>query len=235
MAALVLSARAPLRLFLVAMVIGLVMTRSRMGNTAFFASLLVAGTVALALSRHATRSTVILIASLIAIDIFIVGSWFGVEQTMQRIGATTVSDVAERGDPSARSLQLARDYPVFGAGGGSYYTAFTRYRGPDVRAYFDYAHNDYIQFLAETGIVGLALAISLPVFALVLAVLVLARRRDPLARGFAFAVLMGVCSIGIHSAVDFNLQIPANALAFTVLLAYGWIAYYLDREESPRY
>jgi O-antigen ligase len=235
MAALLLSARAPLRLFLVAMVIGLVMTRSRMGNTAFFASLLVAGTVALALSRHATRSTVILIASLIAIDIFIVGSWFGVEQTMQRIGATTVSDVAERGDPSARSLQLARDYPVFGAGGGSYYTAFTRYRGPDVRAYFDYAHNDYIQFLAETGIVGLALAISLPVFALVLAVLVLARRRDPLARGFAFAVLMGVCSIGIHSAVDFNLQIPANALAFTVLLAYGWIAYYLDREESPRY
>ena len=158
MAALLLSARAPLRLFLVAMVIGLVMTRSRMGNTAFFASLLIAGGVALALSRHATRSTVILIASLIAIDIFIVGSWFGVEKTMQRIEQTTVRDVEERGDPSVRALELARDYPVFGAGGGTFYTAFTRYRGPELRAYFDYAHNDYIQFLAETGIVGLALA-----------------------------------------------------------------------------
>jgi O-antigen ligase len=231
MAALVLSARAPLRLFLVAMVIGLVMTRSRMGNMAFFASMLVAGVVALALSRHATRSTVILIVSLIVIDVFIVGSWFGVEQTMQRIGETTVSDVAERGDPSARSLALARDYPVFGAGGGTFYTAFTRYRGPELKAYFDYAHNDYIQFLAETGPVGLALAASLPALALVLAVLALARRRDPLARGFAFAVLMGVCSIAIHSAVDFNLQIPANALAFTVLLAYGWIAFYLDGRE----
>ena len=61
--------------------------------------------------------------------------------------------------------------------------------------------------------------------------LALARRRDPLARGFAFAVLMGVCSLAIHSAVDFNLQIPANALAFMVLLAYGWVAYYLDSRE----
>jgi O-antigen ligase len=227
MAALALSARAPLRLVLVAMVIALVMTRSRMGNTAFFASLLVAGTVALALSRRATRSTVILIASLIAIDIFIVGSWFGVEKTMQRIEQTTVRDVGERGDPGAQALALARDYPVFGAGGGTFYSAFTRYRGPELRAYFDHAHNDYIQFLAETGIVGLALAASLPAFALVLAVLALARRRDPLARGFAFAVLMGVCSLAIHSTVDFNLQIPANAFAFMVLLAYGWIALYL--------
>jgi O-antigen ligase len=234
MAALALSPRAPLRLFLVVMVIGLVMTRSRMGNTAFFASLLVAGSVALVLSRHATRSTVILIASLIAIDIFIVGSWFGVEKTMQRIGETTLQQVEERGDPSARALALAKDYPVFGSGGGSFYTAFTRYRGPELKAYFDFAHNDYLQLAAETGIVGLALVGSLPLFALALAVLALARRRDPLARGFAFAVLMGVVSLGIHSTVDFNLQIPANALAFMVLIAYGWVAMYLDRQGNGR-
>lgn len=190
MAALLLSARAPLRLFLVAMVVGMVMTRSRMGNTAFFASMLIAGGVALALSRHATRSTVILIASLFAIDIFIVGSWFGVEKTMQRIEQTGARDVADRGDPSVRAMALARDYPVFGSGGGTFYTAFTRYRGPELRAYFDFAHNDYIQVLAETGIAGLAFA--------------------------------------IHSAVDFNLQIPANVLAFTVLVAFGWVAYFLD-------
>jgi O-antigen ligase len=139
--------------------------------------------------------------------------------------------VVERGDPSARALELAKDYPVFGAGGGTFYTAFPRYRGPELKAYFDFAHNDYIQFLAETGVVGLALAGSLPLFALVLAVLALARRRDPLARGFAFAVLMGVVSLGIHSTVDFNLQIPANALAFLVLIAYGWVAMYLERKD----
>jgi len=42
-------------------------------------------------------------------------------------------------------------------------------------------------------------------------------------------MVIEVCSIGIHGTVDFNLQIPANALAFTVLLAYGWVAMCLER------
>ncbi|MGH8735113.1 MAG: hypothetical protein ACREVB_15625, partial [Burkholderiales bacterium] len=58
--------------------------------------------------------------------------------------------------------------------------------------------------------------------------------RDPLARGFAFAVVMGVCAIAIHSTVDFNLQIPANALAFVVLLAYAWVALYLPSAPPQR-
>jgi O-antigen ligase len=229
MAALALSPKAPLRLFLVAMVVALVMTRSRMGNTAFFSSLLIAGGVALALSRHATRSTVVLIASLIAIDIFIIGSWFGVERTVQRIEQTTAGEIADREDPTLYALEIARDYPLFGAGPGTFHTAFTRYRGPEIRSFFDHAHNDYTQFFVETGAIGAALAASIALMALVLAVLALSRRRDPLARGFAFAVVMGISSIAIHSTVDFNLQIPANALAFTVLLAYAWVALYLER------
>jgi len=134
-------------------------------------------------------------------------------------------------DPAVYAVKMLEDYPLFGTGAGTFYTAFTRYRGHDIPDFYDHVHNDYIQFLAETGLVGLALALGLPAFALALAVLALARRRDPLARGFAFAVLMGLCSIGIHSAVDFNLQIPANALAFMVLLAYGWVAMYLDRSD----
>ena len=228
MAALLLSPRAPLRLVLVAMVIALVMTRSRMGNTAFFASLLIAGGVALALCRHATRSTVILIASLIAIDIFIVGSWFGVEKTIQRIEQTTVGNVEEREEPSVYAIDLARDYPLFGAGPGTFHTAFTRYRGSDILPFFDHAHNDYTQFFVETGAFGALLIGMLPLMALALSVMALSRRRDPLARGFAFAVVMGVSAIAIHSTVDFNLQIPANAFAFMVLLAYGWIALHLE-------
>jgi hypothetical protein len=181
--------------------------------------------VALALSRHATRSTVILIASLIAIDIAIVGSWFGVEKTVQRIEQTAVGDVEVREDPTVYALEMARDYPLFGTGAGTFATAFMRYRGPDILDFYDHAHNDYTQFLVETGALGAALVASLPLMALVLA---LSRRRDPLARGFAFAVVMGVSSIAIHSTVDFNLQIPANALAFMVLLAYGWIALHLE-------
>ncbi|MFY7906684.1 MAG: hypothetical protein ACOVO0_11150, partial [Burkholderiaceae bacterium] len=38
-------------------------------------------------------------------------------------------------------------------------------------------------------------------------------------RGVAVAALMALLCLGLHSLVDFNLQIPANALAFSVLLA----------------
>jgi O-antigen ligase len=212
-----LSTKASLRLFLVAMVVGLVTTRSRMGNSAFFTSLLIAGGVALVFSRHATRSTVVLIASLIVVDIFIIGAWFGVEKTMQRIEQTTVRDVESRGDPGNNAIELARDFPLTGAGPGSFYTAFMRYPGPEIRSYHDFAENDYIQFLAETGLVGVLLVRSLPVMAL--------------ARGMAFAALMGVCAIAMHSSVDFNLQIPANAFAFMILLSFAWVAFYLKAKE----
>jgi len=123
---------------------------------------------------------------------------------------------------------------VFGAGGGTFYTNFPKYRGPDIAAFYDHAHNDYMQFLVETGVIGTVLVGLLPVWALVLGVLALARRRDQLARGFAFSVVMGVSALAIHSSVDFNLQIPANALAFVVLLAYGWIAMYLVSDRPTR-
>ena len=150
--------------------------------------------------------------------------------TIDRIEKTTVRDVEERVEPSTYALDMLEHYPVFGAGAGSFYGAFPRYRGPEIAAYYDHAHNDYTQFLVETGPVGAFLIGSLPLLALINAVLALSRRRDPLARGFAFAVLMGVCAIAIHSTVDFNLQIQANA--FVVLLAYAWVALFLDRRNS---
>jgi len=48
----------------------------------------------------------------------------------------------------------------------------------------------------------------------------------------SFACIMGVTAILIHSWVDFNLQIPANAALFMILLALGWISISLDRREG---
>ena len=71
-------------------------------------------------------------------------------------------------------------------------------------------------------------------FSLAAALLAQARRRDPLMRGMSFASIMGVAAILIHSTVDFNLQIPANAMLFMVLLALGWISLYLERRSPPK-
>ena len=229
LAVLLISRKAILRLLLVIMVVALVMTRSRMGNTAFVASLLVAGVVALALSRRTPRATVILIASLIVVDIAVIGTWFGVERTFKRIAETTAQQVEERVDPSVYAVKIFEDYPLFGTGGGTFYTAFTRYRGHDIDAYYDHLHNDYVQFLTETGIIGGSLAGLLVLASFACAILAQSRRRDPLARGVAFGVVMGVTAIGIHSTVDFNLQIPANAMTFVFVLSLGWIARYAAR------
>ena len=231
-ATLLLSGKAMLRLVLVIMVVALVMTRSRMGNTAFFASMLVAGALGLALSRHAPRGTVILIASLVVIDLALIGTWFGVEKTVKRIAETTVQNVEERVDPSVYAVRIFEDYPLFCTGGGTFYTSFTRYRGHDIPDYYDHVHNDYVQYLTETGLIGASLLGLLVVASFACAILAQARRRDPLARGVAFSVVMGVIAIGIHSTVDFNLQIPANAFLFMILLALGWLSLHLNRAHN---
>ena len=225
----VLSPKMILRLSLCVLVIALTTTHSRMGNTAFFSALLVAGAIGIVLSRKATRNTVLLLASLVAIDLFIVGSWFGVEKLAQRLEQTTVADVHEREDPAALTLPLIRDYAIFGAGPGSFYTTFPRYRTEKVQAFFDFAHNDYAQFAAESGLLGLVLLGLFVALALAAALMAQWRRRDPLMRGMSFACVMGVTAILIHSWVDFNLQIPANACYFMVLLALGWISLHHDR------
>lgn len=228
-----LSPKMVLRLSLCVLVIALTTTHSRMGNTAFFASLLLAGAIGIALSRHATRSTVVLLASLVVIDLLIVGSWFGMEKLAARIEQTTQREIQQREEPAGHVLAVIGDYPVLGAGPGTFYVVFEGYRPESVRDYFDYAHNDYAQFAAESGLPGLGLLGLFVALSLACALRAHGRRRDPLMRGMSFACIMGVAAILIHSTADFNLQIPANAVYFVVLLALGWISLYHDRHHAP--
>lgn len=233
----IFSPKMRLRLMLCVMVIALVATHSRMGNTAFFASMMIAGVIGIALSRHATRGTVVLLVSLIVIDLFIVGSWFGVEKLAHRLEQTSVLQAANQPEESVEArvdaakygLSLIADYPATGAGPGAWYIAFPRYRGGDIRHFFDYAHNDYVQFVAESGAIGAVMLGAMVVWSLAVALVAQYRRRDPMMRGMSFAAIMGITAILIHSSVDFNLQIPSNAMMFMLLLAFAWISLYLDR------
>ena len=205
-----------------------------MGNTAFFSSLIIAGVIALVLSRHATRSTVVLLTSLIVIDLFIVGAWFGVEKVAERLQETSM-EAESRDEVTDYGLNLVRDYLWTGSGGGSFYAVFPRYRKGDVERFYNHAHNDYLQITADTGAIGISILGSIVVLSLLAALVAQYRRRDPLMRGMGFATVMGVTALLIHSTVDFNLQIPANAMMFTLLLALGWLALYLDAQPTaPR-
>lgn len=245
-ARLLLGEKARLRIFLVVMVIGLVLTRSRMGNTAFFAGTLIVGALALLLMRNAPRSTLLFLASLVVLDLLIVGTWFGVDQVTQRIRQTEIQpseirtsggDVMpteDRDEVGRQAMGYLRDFPLTGSGAGSFYVVFPAYHNQRLSGFYDFAHNDYIQQVAETGMLGLGLSATVVLLALWQALSALRRRRDPLMRGAAFAVAMAICWLAIHSSVDFNMQIPANALTMTILLALAWIAASLDSERSRR-
>ena len=132
------------------------------------------------------------------------------------------------------SLRLFRDFPLIGTGLGTFGMAFRRYQTSMLDSIVDHAHNDYLEFAAETGLLGL-LILFLPILYL-FGKMLRAFLNDP--RRYRRAVLLGcigsTLAILLHSLVDFNLQIPANALVFAVILGIGYKASSVERaREAP--
>lgn len=229
-----LSPRMALRLLLLVMVIALVLTRSRMGNTAFFSALVVLGLVVAVTAPALRWKALMLVASMVVIDVVVVGQWVGLDRVLQRIDRTAIAIEDQRGeetvesrlDPAWYTWPMVAERPVFGWGGGSYFVAFPPFKSRDMvlyKDYFDHAHNDYAEIAADTGLVGLALLATLVLATLRRAwQLLTTRGQSTASRGTAYAGVMAITCLLLHSVVDFNLQIPANALTITALLAMVW-------------
>lgn len=230
----IMGAKMRLRAYLLVMTAAVIMTHSRMGNTALFVSLLVAGAAALLLMRRKSRGMVILLASLVVLDIFIMGSMVGLKRVVHRIEQTSlVSETRDEVDRDA--LVYWRDFPFTGSGLGTFSVLFPRYKGPDNPLHYVHAHDDYLQFATETGAVGLALIGGFVLWTLATALIALRRRRVPWAQGAAFASFMATVALLIHSTVEFNLQIFANAGTYLVLAAMGGVALHLPARRSREY
>ena len=226
-----LGTKARVRIGLVIMVAALVMTHSRMGNTAFFASMTIAGVIALILSKRASKATVILLTSLILIDIAVVGTFFGVKKVVDRIESTSLN-TTHRDDVDEYALIMLQDNLLTGTGPGSFYGVFPEYRQKDIgKAYYDHAHNDYLQFAIEFGLIGFIPLLAAVILTFIMAVRAQWQRKDALMRGLSFSAIMAIIAFGIHSTVDFNLQIPANAATFMVILALGWISMFFKENK----
>ncbi|MFA5938168.1 MAG: O-antigen ligase family protein [Sinimarinibacterium sp.] len=217
--ALAFSAKMRARLALVIMAVALVLTRSRMGNIAFFTSLCVCGMgfVLLRWRGYAMRAF-LLFSSVIAIDILIVSNWYGLERVVERIERT---DLATEG----RAIFLDEVPPVIeayrqvGSGLGTFAYAYAPFRSERMGEYFDHAHNDYIEFMIETGVVGIALLAAFVLAHALHALRMVIFRRRRMAAAVGFSALMGLLAQAIHATAEFNLQIPANAATLLVLLA----------------
>jgi O-antigen ligase len=120
-------------------------------------------------------------------------------------------------DITRDSLRMFSNRPIWGWGLGTFPTVYPSYRSFYTNLFVNEAHNDYAQLLVETGLLG---------FGLMLWFLVrLYRYGLPTSRRWefqwdgavSFAALLGCTGMLLHSFVDFNLQIPANAAFFYML------------------
>ncbi len=202
--------------------VGLLLSRSRMGNAAALGGLALVGLLYLLIKRRfKIRSAIILFISILLIDVWFIGGWFGLDKLIERYESTDVKTEL-RFDLLDDLNNMQRSYSITGSGLGTFEVAYPEFQSADVVLSPKHAHNDYYQFLIEVGPPGVIILGLLVFLTYIKGILVLMKRRDSIFCGTAVASMMAITCLAIHSFSDFNLQIPANAATLIVLMAAVW-------------
>lgn len=212
---------------------GMILSTSRGGVAALGGAIVV--TLALALLARGWRAREMVLVWPLSLAVLVALAWRGSRSLLDRL-ATSGLVIEERWVQWDGTWRLILDHWLTGTGPGTYRYAFTAYKDAALRPLlYDHAHNDYLQVLAEHGVVGgvlLAAALLTLFFILIRSFM---KRSDMFVRGALFASLTGMLAMLIHSLVEFNFQIPANALYFWVLAGAGLAAARLGRGENGGY
>ncbi|MFL6275641.1 MAG: O-antigen ligase family protein [Blastocatellia bacterium] len=177
-------------------------------------------------SRLATLAGRIVIITTIGIVVTAGVFWIGADPIIERVtnrqAATTDAQAGSffnsRGWVWRDTLTMIRANPLTGVGLGAYDTAFSLYTASDGSLRVPQAHNDFLQIVADCGIIGGLLALWFIVL-LGRAIASGIKARDALMAGMAIGCGASAFAMLIHSIFDFNLQVPANALLFLLLVA----------------
>jgi O-antigen ligase len=203
----------------------LLLSGSRGGFIALVVEVLLAAVLIFLGGPRRARKAAASVGGLAIIAAVLLFFWMAPRQTAERLAtmadATHSPEVAlaDRLAPAKDSLRIFRDHPWLGAGLGSFETVFPRYQSFPSDLVWDHAHNDYAEALAETGIVGGALILfSLGLF-FRLAFTNLRERLWHRVGWLQIGAAVGCCGLLVHSFIDFNLHIPANAAWFAVCAA----------------
>jgi len=128
----------------------------------------------------------------------------------------TNAAVASRLAIARDALRMVRDRPIAGWGLGLFPIIYPQYRSFSTDLLVNQAHNDYLQALVETGILGFACVLWF-IGNLYLSGIRNLRTHPSIAAAPVLGPLVGCTGIFVHSLSDFNLHIPANAALFFVL------------------
>jgi len=202
-------------LFALAPIVALFLSASRGGIISFFVELVILFALLFLRrirSKHMLAGGVLVLVAILAV------SGIGVQQVLQRFSDYKALDVSVGKRASMRhdAWHIFLDHPVLGTGLGTLQMVFPPYESFYDAKVVNHAHNDYVEALAETGVAGGLCCL----WFIVVLFLESVRGMKELGTSFGAALnlsgLVGCCGLLVHSLVDFNLHIPANALLFCV-------------------
>ncbi len=215
---------------------GILISGSRGGYLSVLASVAVLGVATLILVKivapHYMRRAVV--GGVVAVLLAIAAVGFVLQRsamlTQRSQSIAEVNDVRPRYWAAAwRQYQTA---PVFGTGSRTYLIHGRMHRDRSIQNDVIYTHNDYLQLLAEYGLVGAVLGLGLLSVHLarcVRSIVFIVQTRllnstAVLSHGLSIQLgaLGATVALAVHSVFDFNLHIPANALLMAAVL--GMIA-----------
>ena len=162
---------------------------------------------------------------LMFIVVTLIALYVGIEAM---VGRFSLDNLLQDGRPRywTTVMRIVKDFPLLGTGLGTFGLAYETYETLGLSGMLVHAHNDYLEYLSELGILGFALLASGILFITVDSFLTWAKRRNTEVKSLALGGLISVFVMLVHSLTDFNLHIPANALLFTMILSLNWSAIY---------
>jgi O-Antigen ligase len=154
--------------------------------------------------------------------------WVGADSVIRRIEKSDLTQNSVESDRRGETFYqsrgwiwrdtaaMIRDNWMLGVGLGAYGTAHPIYNSHDGTLVVEQAHNDYLQVVADAGIIGAVIALWF-LFLVARDIARASRHVSRVMSGTALGAAGGMFALFVHSLFDFNFQIPSNALLFLVL------------------
>jgi O-antigen ligase len=193
----------------------LVLSASRAGIVVFSCELVMLLVLAWVYGRRSQRWLLLGVTVAIAV----LASWLGVGYTFARFTGATGTDVSlvQRFQISRDAWQIFLHHPLVGTGMGTLETVFPRFQTHYIALVVNHAHDDYVELLANGGIIGGAFGLAFLLILYRRGIRNLRLARTPVARSLYGGGLVACTGMLIHEWVDFNLHIPSNAIIFLLI------------------
>ncbi|MFQ5926344.1 MAG: O-antigen ligase family protein [Terriglobia bacterium] len=212
-------------LFLAILIFGaVVLTQSRMGILSTLASIFVVMALIARVRKGRTARAVLIVGFLSGVILLII--WIGsLEPVLTRFEALE-DQYAVTGQGRwaiwQDTFRLIPRYPWLGTGFGTFGEAYLGVQTSYLNRFVSHAHNDYLEIMSDGGLIGGLLIFGSFFYVLVRIIRCVGRTKDPLTKTTAVGAAGSLVAILCHSLADFNLQIPANALVFVVVLGLAF-------------